>query len=811
MSKRKLEKIIALNNSLQDQLELPRIPVSEASESLIEYTKNTYDNILEMAKGNVVHDPFIIKKEPKCRCVVTTIIRKNLVSASSFSALGKVFSTNLHTSSSDQAVSSNTLPKLKIPEYNRFSAVFFPTQKSSNDKKESFVPTGDLLLRAGYIRQTGSGGQRISMPSLLPIDAWKKTNRYYKLGSDLFKLSDRKGTPYILGPTYEEEITQIVGNEPISYKRLPLRIYQITSKYRDEMRPRSMLLRGREFIMKDMYTFDVDEKNALGSYRKVRSAYHKIFKKIGVPYAIADADSGDIGGSLSQEFHIISQDGEDTLLQCNKCGYVANEEKAVGIIADTEKTTESSALDWLEAKNNQKQIYSAVGYVFCAQNSTGGGNASTKTSNQMNNKASIFLTLNNRKLNYVKCKTASAAINSSDLGEEFVNLEQQNTSFADLIDRVYSSLLSYINKNPTEGTTIPEKNKFEVSFFIDSQSIHNCENQDGFSEHIKNALSKYTRTKSEQSTPELSIIPKNAIFSDLIVIDKNDKCKKCHESADLRNEQNGADMKDLNVIQDISSEPILENKRAIEIGHIFYLGTKYSSVLEAVVLLKNLKSVPIHMGCYGIGVMRSMQAAADAVRDSEGLIWPLSIAPYSVLIVPILPRQFNKVNPEVSEFDHLVDSISKADQNSENSSNIKTVENLVSGINNIVQSLTLIEHGTSKEAESISLFKSKTNLFDCHNIALDDRFNLSSGYRLYDSEMLGIPFVVVLGSDFFESGGKYAELRIRKFKNLKKQDRKNSNLDSKEKLTNSDDIDGPKYLHRKVPIDQIPNIIMENL
>ncbi|KAJ1999245.1 hypothetical protein H4R26_005147, partial [Coemansia thaxteri] len=239
------------------------------------------------------------------------------------------------------------------------SWMLLPTKKATksrvgDDGRAS--STTDLLTKAGYICQSSAGiytlmplghrvvqkiegiideemqrvgGQKLAMPSLLTPDNWKRTGRWQSTGDELFSFKDRKNAMLLLGPTHEEEITAIVKDMVRSYRQYPLRLYQTTRKFRDEARPRAGLLRGREFIMKDMYTFDVTRQQAIKTFHAIEAAYRRCFDRVGVPYAVADADSGNIGGSMSKEFHFVNQSGEDTLLRCQRCGYTANEERAL--------------------------------------------------------------------------------------------------------------------------------------------------------------------------------------------------------------------------------------------------------------------------------------------------------------------------------------------------------------------------------------------------------------------------------------------------------------------------------------------------
>ena len=235
----------------------------------------------------------------------------------------------------------------------RYTRAFIPTAREV--PKDTTMPSHQLLLRAGYVRMVGAGiyemlplglrvlhkvsdivraemdaagAQEVLMPALLPADYFKETDRWDGFGDTLFRLQDRRGQPYHLGPTHEEIFTDLVRREVKSYRQLPLNLYQIQAKYRDEPRPRGGLLRGREFLMKDAYSFDASEEGALASYESMRDAYHRIFSRLGLTYRVVRADSGAMGGSTSAEFQVLTQTGEDALVACAACEYAANAEIA---------------------------------------------------------------------------------------------------------------------------------------------------------------------------------------------------------------------------------------------------------------------------------------------------------------------------------------------------------------------------------------------------------------------------------------------------------------------------------------------------
>ncbi|KAG2207722.1 hypothetical protein INT47_011842 [Mucor saturninus] len=250
---------------------------------------------------------------------------------------------------------------------NKLSNKFIPVTK---DKTSDNSASHGMLLKAGFVRQSGAGiysllplglrtvdkieriidqemkaigSEKLSLPLLLNPEGWKKTGRWDGSKGEFFRLKDRKESDLLLAPTHEEEITQLVASELRSAKQLPIRLYQIGRKFRDELRPRAGLLRGREFIMKDLYSFDSSVEDAYKAYDDVAHAYKNIFDRIGVPFVVAEADSGNIGGSKSHEYHLISTVGEDTLLTCSECGYTANEELAIGKLPNTSSSNEPAA------------------------------------------------------------------------------------------------------------------------------------------------------------------------------------------------------------------------------------------------------------------------------------------------------------------------------------------------------------------------------------------------------------------------------------------------------------------------------------
>ncbi|KAJ1675856.1 hypothetical protein EV182_000431 [Spiromyces aspiralis] len=604
----------------------------------------------------------------------------------------------------------NTLSSINIPVSQHLSRMFLPTQKQhgrdgksrqqqKDDQHEDSTSVStpsdpvDILVRAGYIRQ-------------------------------LFKLKDRKGSDLILAPTHEEEITALVASEISSYRQLPLRIYQITNKFRDELRPRAGLLRGREFLMKDMYSFDYSKEQALATYNELKQAYARIFDRISVPYAIAEADSGNIGGSYSHEFHFLSPSkepvcssirveipsavvtgpdnplslsaepgGEDTLLRCVECGYTANEERARGrapsVTAGGQKLSCSIHI--------AHEIYPQRPEEVQHSNRDGAGSVV------------VALTPAGRAPNPTKVKKGML----EDLLP--AKLEWHEVSSLDDLTR---RLASIIARNPQWDN---EPSPYDVALLAD-QSLGDA--LLAMSAQVREALLAKAGDRVRVRTHN----------GDWLTTIAGDGCPNCWA-------EHGID------------RPLVSS-RAIEVGHIFYLGTKYSVSLGARVNApvrcnEAVGSVPteIEMGCYGIGVSRVLQAVAGHYLDggsgsnsesSQGPCWPLSVAPYMACIVPIYPP----VRKSQQQQQAASDARSKINHGAlEVYRTLRSIE---------VPGLSAGDDGET-EAHHYPFARSE--------IAVDDRQYLSVGYRLNDCELIGFPFVVVVGKAYLSSGGKLVELK----------------------------------------------------
>jgi prolyl-tRNA synthetase len=382
----------------------------------------------------------------------------------------------------------------------------------------------------------------------------------------------------LLAPTHEEEITQLVGAQLQSPKQLPIRLYQIGRKYRDELRPRAGLLRGREFIMKDLYSFDATQQEAYVAYDQVAQAYRKIFEKMGVPFVVAEADSGNIGGSKSHEYHLISPVGEDTLLTCDSCGYTANEELAVGKLDQLYKDNNTALTDLMSLRNN---INTTV-VSYKATNATEDG--------IVEGLAAVF-TPPHRDANILKVQTQLSKY-----------LKHQN----------------YMSERATMDMDIIPQGKVNA---MDPTSISHLH------AFVDDALEL-----NLQPSEQLTIHPQDHFR----IAKEGDYCVSC------KHEENNR----------------LNSVKAIECGHTFYLGTKYSSVLDCGFRENGKKGekVPAEMGCYGIGITRLLAAVAEARYDAKGIAWPKSLAPYNICIVPTDDRKQEFKNITNQIYDHLGES-----------------------------------------------------------------------------------------------------------------------------------------------------------
>ena len=480
------------------------------------------------------------------------------------------------------------------------STLFLRTLR--DDPADAEVASHRLLVRAGYIRRIGAGiyswlplgvitlrniervireemdkagFQEVHFPSLLPREPYEATNRWEEYGPSLFRLQDRKGADYLLGPTHEEMFTLMVKGEYSSYKDLPLSIYQIQTKFRDEARPRSGIIRGREFVMKDSYSFDLDDAGLDISYQKHRDAYVQTFDRLGLKYNIVRAVSGAMGGSKSEEFLAPCSTGEDTYVLCPSCGFAANVEAMVTKV-DAIDSTATPALEELDTPNTP----TIDSLVQVLNERFGGGFTGAST------------------LKNVMLIADGKAISVLVPGDREVDLKrfQENLggihelrTFEDADFAKFPGLVKgYIGPQNAQALGITVYADPRVA--PGSAWVTGANKKD---RHARNVVN------GRDFTPDA--------YVEAAEVRAGDACPEC------------------------ATEVVID--RAIEIGHIFQLGRKYAEALSLTVLDQNGKSQVVTMGSYGIGVTRAVAAIAEQTYDEIGLSWPVELAPAKVHIV----------------------------------------------------------------------------------------------------------------------------------------------------------------------------------
>ena len=477
----------------------------------------------------------------------------------------------------------------------RFSKLFGKTLREAPAEAES--ASHQLLLRAGMIAQVAAGiysylpsgwrvlrkieniireemdkagGQELMLPVLQPFELWQQSGRYVSFGQTMFTLTDRKEHKLALGPTHEEVIADLAHRYVQSYRDLPLLVYQIQAKFRDEPRPRGGLLRVREFIMKDLYSFDVDEAALDESYRKMSQAYQNIYARCGLPTSIVEADSGAIGGKESHEFMVIAETGEDEMVFCPHCGYSANVEKAQiakAIMKDVIASEAKQPLPLEEiATPEQKTIEEVADFLGVPQEQT--------------LKAVFYIA--DGKLIFVVIR-GDLEVNETKL-RNTLKYTELRLATEDEVQQT-GIVVGFASPIGIKGTKVIA----DDSITMGSNFITGA-NKPGY--HFKNA--NYPRDFEVDIT------------ADIALAHHGDSCPKCDSN--------------------------LSSTRGIEVGHIFKLGTFISEKLGASFLDQDGVSRPAVMGCYGIGLGRLLAAIVEQNHDDKGIIWPLSVAPYQIYL-----------------------------------------------------------------------------------------------------------------------------------------------------------------------------------
>ena len=564
-----------------------------------------------------------------------------------------------------------------------------PLFTSKNDPNDAQVASHRLLSRAGFIRKQGSGlyaylpfgdmvhrkieqivreemnrfgGVEVTLPVITPADLWQESGRWDLMGKEMMRMTDRHDVPYALGPTHEEAMTDVARSFLQSYKQLPINLYQIGRKYRDEIRPRYGLIRCREFVMKDAYSFHTDDKSLDETYQKMREAYRAIFERCGLKTIPVEADSGNMGGSGSEEFMVASSIGEETLLLCSDeaCGYRSNQEKTAFIENPRPSSTSgrdaAPVAEALEATDFETGAAKTIEDVAALT----GQNARDFI------KAVIFEDAQNIFLCFVQGDRELSEIKMKNLaGTTDYWLAAPETIAA--LTGAEPGYAGPVGLKHKDGETLrqaqgPTK---KLSVFFDR--------------HLKGRTGLITganKTHYHKKQVAEGRDFESGDGHDLIVAHAGDICPQCNKAE-------------------------LTETRGIEVGHIFKLGKKYSEKMKLSVLDPNGKPLTPTMGCYGIGIGRTMATSVEQNHDDRGIIWHKNLSPFTVYLVSLA-----KAEPEVAFVDNLYATL---------------------------------------QAQGISVY-------------LDDR-DERAGVKFNDAELVGFPFIVTVGKKTIESGQLEVKLR----------------------------------------------------
>lgn len=492
----------------------------------------------------------------------------------------------------------------------RWSKTFIPTLKE--DPADAEVVSHKLLVRAGFIRQISrgiydylplglkvirnietivreemdrAGAQELLLPIASPAELWQESGRWELYGKELIRFKDRHERDFCLGPTHEEVITDLVRRVVRSYREMPFNLYQIQTKFRDEVRPRFGLMRGREFIMKDAYSFHVDVEDCRREYENMFQTYKRIFSRCGLKFRPVEADTGAIGGSQSHEFQVLAESGEDAIVSCNKCEYAANIQKAETRARRpaARDVTENSPKRQKVATPGKKSVAEVAEYLKLSPDKF----IKTLVYKTDQNELVAALVRGDHEINELKLQ---AVLGSREVAlADEAEVEAQTQLAAGFLGPIGLKLRTVADlsvqgmRGAVAGANEPNAHYVEVD-------------------------------QERDFTP--------AAFADLRLAAAGDPCPRCDDGS-------------------------LESYRGIEVGQIFYLGRKYSESLGATYLDSEGRERPIEMGCYGIGISRLAAAAIEQNNDANGIIWPFAIAPFHVLLLPI--NYQDKTIQEVSD------------------------------------------------------------------------------------------------------------------------------------------------------------------
>jgi len=422
-----------------------------------------------------------------------------------------------------------------------------------------------------------AGAQEFLASALIPANLCQESGRWDVMGSEMIRLKDRNGRDFCLGPTHEEVFTDLARNEIKSYKQLPLNLYQIQTKYRDERRPRFGVMRSREFIMKDAYSFDKDNEGLDISYMKMYEAYNKIFTRCDLEFSAVEADSGAMGGSGSAEFMVKSDIGEDEIAFCTGCNYAANTEKATSKLEDAEKEEEKE-LNKI-ATPDVRTIEELVTFF-----NTSNKKFAKTLIYKADGKVVAVMVRGDRSLNETKVSNALGGIMELEMAD------------AETVLKATSAEIGFAGPIGLQvDTLLVDEEVTRMSNFIVGA------NDTGY--HYENV--NYERDF-------------DGIVGDYKLVAEGDMCPKCGSPINIR--------------------------RGVEVGHIFKLGTKYSESMGANYLDENGKEKPLVMGCYGIGINRTVAAIIEQHHDENGILWPMAVAPYKVIVMPANVKNEEQMN-----------------------------------------------------------------------------------------------------------------------------------------------------------------------
>ncbi len=477
----------------------------------------------------------------------------------------------------------------------RYSEMFLPTMKETPSDAE--IASHQLMLRAGMIRKLAggiysylplgyrvirkvenivreemnrAGAQEVFMPAVQPAELWMESGRWAMYGKELLRVKDRHNRDYCIGPTHEEVITALVRDEIQTYRQLPRNLYQIQTKFRDEIRPRFGTMRSREFGMKDAYSFDATEQGAEESYRKMFDAYNRIFLRCGLHFRPVEADSGNIGGSFSHEFMVTADSGEDAIVHCASCSYAANLEKAEYPRPEEGKETDAPLLTLEKVHTPDVRTIEEV----CAFLDVLPGDVVKTMIFMSDEKPVAVLVRGDEEINEIKLKNYLAC-DSLELAMDETILKVTGSP------RGFAGPTGIKCRIIADYSLIGMKN-FVVGANQEDHHIKNCNNERDF---------------------------KISEYADLKIVREGDICPRCKGGIKIA--------------------------RGIEVGHVFKLGVKYSKAMNATFLDSDGKEKHMIMGCYGIGIGRTVAACIEQSHDGDGIVWPIPIAPFHVIITPV--------------------------------------------------------------------------------------------------------------------------------------------------------------------------------